>query len=101
VVNPAQTSHAAAAAGAAGTAGANASASSAKAAGGVLGATASASKSGKAKRAGGVAGALTRVGNVAGTTLPFTGFPVWVAVLIALGLIAAGLALRRRGRVPV
>jgi hypothetical protein len=31
-------------------------------------------------------------------TLPFTGFPIWAAALIALALIAGGIALRRRGR---
>jgi len=29
-------------------------------------------------------------------TLPFTGFPVWLAMLVALGLIGAGVTLRRR-----
>jgi hypothetical protein len=48
-----------------------------------------------------VAGALTAVGNVAGQTLPFTGFPLWIAVLIAAGLIVAGIALRRRARATV
>lgn len=44
-------------------------------------------------------GVLGTVGNVAGATLPFTGFPLWAAVLIAVALIAAGLMLRR-GRGP-
>jgi hypothetical protein len=39
---------------------------------------------------------LGTVTHVAGSTLPFTGFPVWLAVLIALGLIGLGLGLRRR-----
>jgi hypothetical protein len=65
---------------------------------GVLGVTATA-KSGKP--AGGVAGALAAVGNVAGQTLPFTGFPLWIAVLVAAGLIALGFALRRQGRATV
>jgi hypothetical protein len=82
-----------------GVAGASATASSSQAAGGVLGATATQSKHGK--RAGGVAGALTTVGNVAGKSLPFTGFPIWAAVLIGLGLIALGVGLRRRGRAMV
>jgi hypothetical protein len=43
---------------------------------------------------GGVLGAVT---NVAGSTLPFTGFPLWIAVLLAVVLIAAGLMLRGRG----
>jgi hypothetical protein len=45
---------------------------------------------------GGVLGTVT---NVAGSSLPFTGFPIWFAVLIALALVLAGLALRRRGAV--
>jgi hypothetical protein len=43
-------------------------------------------------------GVLGTVGNVAGASLPFTGFPLWVAVLLAVALIAAGLTLRGRGR---
>ena len=45
-------------------------------------------------------GVLGTVGNVAGTSLPFTGFPVWAAVLVALALIAGGLMLRRRAFGP-
>lgn len=41
----------------------------------------------------GVLGAVT---HIASSTLPFTGFPVWLAVLIALALILAGVTLRRR-----
>jgi len=65
------------------------------AAGGVLGAQATLVRPAKAKSAGGVLGAVTRLG-VAGAhaTLPFTGLQLWVAVLIALGLIAGGFALR-------
>jgi hypothetical protein len=44
-------------------------------------------------------GVLGTVTNVAGATLPFTGFPIWFAVVIALALVLAGLALRRRGAV--
>jgi hypothetical protein len=40
---------------------------------------------------------LGTVANVSGSTLPFTGFPVWVVLLVALGLIAAGLTAWRRG----
>jgi hypothetical protein len=58
---------------------------------GVLGANATINKP---KPASGVLGS---VANVAGGTLPFTGFPVWVAVLLALALIAAGLMVWRRG----
>jgi sulfite exporter TauE/SafE len=61
----------------------------------VLGATASLNAP-KSQR-GGVLGAVT---NVAGSTLPFTGFPLWIAVLIAVVLIAAGLMVRGRGRGP-
>jgi hypothetical protein len=79
-------------------AGAAAATASSQPAGGVLGATATL-KSGKP--AGGVAGALAAVGNVAGETLPFTGFALWIAVLIAVGLIALGLVLRHRGRATI
>lgn len=41
-------------------------------------------------------GVLSATGVVGGGTLPFTGFPIWVVVLIALALIALGLMLRRR-----
>jgi hypothetical protein len=41
-------------------------------------------------------GVLGTVTHVAGTSLPFTGFPLWVAALVALGLIGGGLALRHR-----
>jgi hypothetical protein len=47
---------------------------------------------------GGVAGAFGVLGQAAGGTLPFTGFPVWLAVLIAIVLIAMGWTLWRRGR---
>jgi hypothetical protein len=65
----------------------------AQAQGGVLGAQASLAPKSKSK-----GGVLGTVGNIAGASLPFTGFPIWVAVLIAVALIAAGLMLRRRGR---
>jgi hypothetical protein len=71
---------------------AGSSASATPNAGGVLGAQANLS-SPKPHR-GGVLGAVT---NVAGSTLPFTGFPLWIAVLLAVVLIAAGLMLRGRG----
>jgi hypothetical protein len=60
-------------------------------AGGVLGANATIVKP---KPAGSVLGTVS---NVSGATLPFTGFPVWVAFLVGLGLIAAGLMTWRRG----
>jgi hypothetical protein len=56
--------------------------------GGVLGVTESAP-------AGGVLGAIESVGQ---GVLPFTGFPLWVAVVFAMALIVLGLALRRRAR---
>jgi len=59
--------------------------------GGVLGATTTLAKP-KAKAHHGVLGTVTKVNS---GTLPFTGFPVWLAVLIALGLIGAGVTLRR------
>ena len=49
----------------------------------------------KAKHANhGVLGTVTRV---SGSTLPFTGFPLWVVLMVALGLIGTGVALHRRG----
>jgi hypothetical protein len=42
-------------------------------------------------------GVLGTVAKVSGSTLPFTGFPLWVALVVALGLIGTGLTLRRRG----
>ena len=54
------------------------------------------------KRSGGVLGASARVSRALGAvahrgSLPFTGFPIWAAVLIGLGLIGGGLMLRHRG----
>ena len=60
--------------------------------GGVLGATASAGSSGPE---GGVLGAIE---SASGGVLPFTGFPLWLAMVVALALIVLGLALRRRAR---
>jgi hypothetical protein len=42
-------------------------------------------------------GVLGTVAKVSGSTLPFTGFPLWMVLVVALGLIGAGLTLRRRG----
>jgi hypothetical protein len=42
-------------------------------------------------------GVLGTVARVSGSTLPFTGFPLWLAFVAALGLIVTGAALRRRG----
>src|SRR4029079_2360526 len=66
----------------------------ASAAGGVLGVTAS----GGSKPAGGVLGVIASTGS---GVLPFTGFPLWIAALAALALIAFGLALRRNARATV
>jgi hypothetical protein len=41
-------------------------------------------------------GVLGAAATVATGTLPFTGFPVWLAVVLAAGLIATGLVIRRR-----
>jgi len=66
-------------------------------AGAAAGVQATIARPGKGHGAGGVLGAVTRLG-VAGTrsTLPFTGFPLWMTVLIALGLISGGLVVRVR-----
>jgi hypothetical protein len=45
-------------------------------------------------------GVLSATGAIGGGTLPFTGFPIWVVVLIALALIGLGLMLRRRSAAP-
>ncbi len=45
-------------------------------------------------------GVLSATGAIGGGTLPFTGFPIWVVVLIGLALIASGLMLRRRSAAP-
>ena len=54
----------------------------------------------RANRAAGVLGATKSAGNVLASavkkgTLPFTGFPIWLAALIGTALIAGGIALRR------
>jgi hypothetical protein len=46
------------------------------------------------------AGVLSATGVIGGGMLPFTGFPIWVVVLIALALIVLGLALRQRSAAP-
>lgn len=70
------------------------------AAGAALAAEATMKKAPKSGRAGGVLGATAKLGKVAAKgTLPFTGLPLWVLTLAALGLIGTGLALR--GRRPV
>jgi hypothetical protein len=46
------------------------------------------------------AGVLSATGAIGTGALPFTGFPIWVLMLIALALIAIGLALRRRSAAP-
>jgi hypothetical protein len=45
------------------------------------------------------AGVLGATGAIGGGTLPFTGFPIWIVVLVALALVAVGLILRRRSGV--
>jgi hypothetical protein len=59
--------------------------------GGVLGVTTAA----KGQPAGGVLGAIEAVGQ---GKLPFTGFPLWLAVFTAVSLVVFGLVLRRLGR---
>jgi hypothetical protein len=52
----------------------------------------------KAKPAGGVLGTTVRLGKkVSGTTLPFTGLPLWIFALVAAGLILIGATARRAG----
>ena len=46
-------------------------------------------------------GVMSSVANVGKETLPFTGFPLWSAVLIALALAGTGLTLRRQARQTV
>ncbi len=43
---------------------------------------------------------LAATGAIGSGTLPFTGFPIWLVMAIALALIAAGVALRQRSRAP-
>jgi hypothetical protein len=62
--------------------------------GGVLGAQASIAP--KAKPSSG--GVLGTTGRIASSRLPFTGIALWIFVLVAGGLVAAGLTLRRSGR---
>jgi len=45
-------------------------------------------------------GVLSAAGATGSGTLPFTGFPIGIVVLIALALIAVGVALRRRSPAP-
>jgi hypothetical protein len=47
---------------------------------------------------GGVAGAFAEIGGVAAGSLPFTGFPLWAAVVIGLAAVALGWMLWRRSR---
>ncbi|MEN3311638.1 MAG: hypothetical protein V7645_967 [Actinomycetota bacterium] len=45
-------------------------------------------------------GVLSATGAIGGGTLPFTGFPLGIVVMIAVALIAVGMTMRRRGRTP-
>jgi hypothetical protein len=66
--------------------------------GGVLGATASSPSSSPRTSAGsGVLGAAASSG-VRSSTLPFTGFPLWLAGLAGAALLLVGVGLRRHGR---
>jgi hypothetical protein len=82
-----------------------AAAAAAHAAGGVAGAAAARPEAGGVAgaaaarpEAGGVAGAFSEIGGVAGGALPFTGFPLWAAIVLAISAIVIGVALRRSGR---
>jgi hypothetical protein len=75
----------------------SAPAASSAQAGGVLGAEHTSGPAGSSE-AGGVAGAFAEIGGVAAGELPFTGFPLWAAVLVAIAAIAIGISLWRRGR---
>jgi cobalamin biosynthesis Mg chelatase CobN len=70
------------------------------AAGGVAGVTAESGspQSGSNGAAGGVLGAFGVAGVAAGGELPFTGFPLWLAILAAIALIGIGWTLHRTGR---
>jgi hypothetical protein len=82
---------------AAGNANAAATAAGTPAANGVLGKQVVVLKPVKKPAAGGVLGATARLGTFATSgTLPFTGLPLWIVVLVALALIAGGLAVRSR-----
>ncbi|MDP9304191.1 MAG: hypothetical protein M3O92_06755 [Actinomycetota bacterium] len=54
------------------------------------------------QNAGAEAGAnpTSATGAIGSRTLPFTGFPIWIVVLVALALIAVGMTLRRRSSAP-
>lgn len=84
------TAAAVAPAGAAAAAAAVAPAAGAPAAVGVAGVAAT------GPEAGGVAGAFSEIGGVAGAALPFTGFPLWAAIVLAISAIVVGVGLRRK-----
>jgi len=70
-------------------------------AGSVLGATAPLHTSSAKPATGGVLGATVRLGRkVGGSTLPFTGLPLWIFALVAAGLILVGAFARRAGAEP-
>ena len=55
-------------------------------------------QSGSNGEAGDVLDAFGVAGVAAGGELPFTGFPLWLAILVAIALISVGWTLHRRGR---
>jgi len=84
---------------ASGTAPASASAGSVLGAQATLGNGKPLAKAAKKASAGGVLGATTKLGqSIRGGHLPFTGLPLWIALLVAAGLIGTGLVVRRTGR---
>jgi hypothetical protein len=70
----------------------------ATAAGGVLGAITPLHSAAKPKATGGVLGSIVSLGKKSsGSTLPFTGLPLWIFALVAAGLILVGAVARRAG----
>jgi hypothetical protein len=75
-------------------------AAGATATGGVAGAAVESGspQPGSKSEGGGVLGAFGVAGVAAGGALPFTGFPLWLAILAAIALIGIGWTLHRTGR---
>ena len=64
----------------------------------MLGATAPLHIAKTPQASGGVLGTTVRLGkSVGGTTLPFTGLPLWIFAAVAVGLILIGSFARRAG----